>query len=170
MWKYTGEFRPAFAPNPKMGKESVWDYPRPPRLEFTKALVEVWYGEDLIARSTRCIRLLETASPPQFYIPPEDVRQERLQPGSGQSTCEWKGRAHYWRLKEADQVGNVGWGYADARAPYSLLNGCFAFYAGPLQCYVNGEKVQPQPGEFYGGWITSRITGPFKGAPGTEHW
>ena len=170
MWRYRGQERPSFASKPLEGQESVWDYPRPPRLEHDSRLVEVRRGDLVIGRTRRAKRLLETASPPAFYLPGEDVATDLLRPVPGSSMCEWKGAARYWGL--ADRPGDipVGWSYPAPRAAFDELRGYFSFYPGRIECYVDGERVRPQPGGFYGGWLTGEIVGPVKGEPGTGHW
>ncbi|MDX1740204.1 MAG: DUF427 domain-containing protein [Rhodothermales bacterium] len=170
MWKYRGHSRPPFADEPRDGQESVWDYPRPPRLANDSRLVEVVSGSVIIARSTRTIRVLETASPPTFYIPPDDVAVDRLTPAAGASVCEWKGTAGYWALAGNADVGPVGWSYAAPRGEFEDIRDYFSFYPGRVACFVDGERVRPQPGGFYGGWLTDEIAGPVKGEPGTGHW
>ncbi len=170
MWKYRGRERPDFAVEPGEEQESVWDYPRPPRLEQDNRLVEVFFNSTRIASSCRALRMLETASPPTFYIPKEDVRTEQLIPVPGSSYCEWKGKASYWALRDNRGMGSVGWSYAKPNTPYEELKDHFSFYPSLLDCFVDGERVQPQPGSFYGGWITKEIVGPVKGEPGTGHW
>lgn len=171
MWEYRGETRPPFAEVPGPGQESVWDYPRPPRLALDRRRVDVRCGEIIIAASNRIYRVLETASPPAFYIPPRDVRVEFLQPSAGASACEWKGTARYWSLKGARHAARpFGWSYLHPQSPFEAIAGYFSFYPARVECYVDSERVRPQPGEFYGGWVTREIVGPFKGAPGTERW
>ncbi len=170
-WRYVGNQRPPFAVTPKPGKESVWDYPRPPRLERDVREVVVRVGQTEVARSLRSWRVLETASPPTFYLPPEDVRVELLEASEGRSHCEWKGTAQYWRLKAPHgEQEPVAWSYADPLPAFDTLKGCLAFYPGRIECFVAGERVVPQAGDFYGGWITPEIVGPFKGDPGSEGW
>ena len=171
MWEYTGQKRPPFAIKPAKGQESVWDYPRPPVLVPDKRRIEVRAGDVVIADSTRAIRLLETASPPTFYIPVEDVRQEALALHPSSSFCEWKGDAQYWALKRGDGAREmVGWSYPKPMAGFESIAGHLAFYPSRVECYIDGERVKPQPGEFYGGWVTREIVGPFKGEPGTNGW
>ena len=170
MWRYYGQQRPDFAIEPGPGQESVWDYPRPPRAELSDRLVEVWHGGVLIARSRRAIRLLETASPPGWYLPPEDVEAAALVEGAGSSICEWKGVARYWALAANPGAGVIGWSYPEPRDQYSVLRDHLAFYPGRVECFVDGERVKPQPGGFYGGWMTSDVVGPVKGDPNTGHW
>ena len=169
MWQYYGQERPNFAITPKLNQESVWDYPRPPRINVETRHVVVWsQSGDLVAKTSNAKRLCETASPPQVYIPVNDVALSLLEITPGSSFCEWKGRARYWALSGGGQA--VGWDYPDVDAAYGLLAGHISFYPGRLKCTVAGEAVIPQPGEFYGGWITSELVGPYKGEPGTGHW
>ena len=170
MWKYRGQKRPGFAIAPKTGQESVWDYPRPPKLVPDKRRVEVRHGDRVVAVSTRTYRVLETASPPSFYIPPQDVNRELLRLAPGSSVCEWKGKAQYWKLSDHPQTGIVGWSYPAPKSKFEKIRDYVAFYPAALQCTVAGEKVRAQPGQFYGGWITAEIVGPFKGGHGTLHW
>ena len=147
----------------------MWDFPRPPNLKADSRLVEVRVGADIIARTSRAFRLCETASPPTFYLPPRDVNTALLLPARGASICEWKGRASYWAHK-SNTNEPVGWTYPKPRARYRTIGNYFAFYPARVECFVDGERVEPQPGRFYGGWITSDVVGPFKGEPGTGHW
>lgn len=171
MWKYTGRSRPQFAQSPLAGQESVWDYPRPPKLVADRRRVVVRAGDLILADSIEAYRVLETAGPPTFYVPPKDVRAELLQPFPGASVCEWKGTAKYWSLKTPGSSAEaIGWTYLAARPPYETISGYFSFYPGRLECFVDSERVRPQPGRFYGGWVTDEIVGPWKGEPGTENW
>ena len=167
-WQYDGRRRPPFAEAPGPGRESVWDYPRPPRLAPNARLVEVRHGERPIAATRRAIRVLETASPPTFYLPPEDLSRGVLVPAPGSSHCEWKGRARYWALSEGGAP--VAWTYDDPTPAFAAIRGWFSFYPARVDCFVDGERVRPQPGGFYGGWLTDDISGPVKGEPGTGHW
>jgi uncharacterized protein (DUF427 family) len=170
-WQYEGTQRPAFAIVPGPGQESVWDYPRPPRLAVDTREIVVRAGTQEIARSRRAVRVLETASPPSFYLPPQDVDLSCLTPDTGSSYCEWKGRAQYYSLHAGDwQLGAAVWSYPQPRTGFAAISGYLAFYASKLECFVAGERVRPQPGGFYGGWITSELTGPFKGEPGSGSW
>jgi uncharacterized protein (DUF427 family) len=157
---------------PKPGQESVWDYPRPPRLEETDARIQIFFNNEIVADSQRAKRILETSHPPVYYIPPEDIVMKYLRKAPGNSYCEWKGIASYYTLKVGNKKADkVAWYYPDPVADYAILKDHVAFYAGPMdQCLVNGEIVQPQPGGFYGGWITKNIVGPFKGNPGSMFW
>lgn len=169
MWKFQGRKRPSFALPPGPGQESVWDYPRPPAVAPSQQQVVVKSGDEILANSHHAMRVLETASPPTWYLPPEDVRTEHLIKAPGQSLCEWKGSAAYWALKDAPDTP-VAWSYANPKRRFELIAGWLAFYPGRIECYVAGERVRAQEGGFYGGWITSEIVGPFKGEPGTEGW
>ena len=171
MWEYTGRKRPPFAETPGPGQESVWDYPRPPKLVADKRRIAVRFGALTIAHSIATFRVLETAGPPTFYIPRRDVRADLLRPVPGASVCEWKGTANYWGLTISTPAGEpVGWSYPTANPPYELIEGYFSFYPGRVECLVENERVRPQPGYFYGGWVTNEIVGPWKGEPGTERW
>ena len=170
MWKYTGKERPPFAEIPKDGQESVWDYPRPPIVIESRKLTVVSFEDKEIARTNLVYRLCETASPPQYYILPRDINFEYLSPTKGISFCEWKGAAQYWKLSFTGNDIPIGWSYEKPNPNYKILKDCLSFYPGRVDCYVNGEKVRPQPGEFYGGWITDEIVGPVKGEPGTGYW
>jgi uncharacterized protein (DUF427 family) len=169
MWQYTGHRRPDFAIAPGPGQESVWDYPRPPRLEPDARRVEVQFQGQVVAASRRTYRVLETASPPTFYIPPSDIEFEWLVPTSRKSACEWKGVARYWALS-SNPAAEVGWSYPTPTQAFEAICDYVCFYPSALACYVDGERVQAQPGLFYGGWVTQEIVGPFKGEPGTQHW
>ena len=157
---------------PKPGQESVWDYPRPPRLEPTGRHIQVYFNGELIADTRRAKRVLETSHPPVYYIPPEDVRSEYLQPGEGRSWCEWKGEAGYYDVVVGERrATNAAWYYPRPTPAFRDLRDHVAFYPGPMdRCLVDGEVVRPQPGSFYGGWITDDVVGPFKGEAGTTGW
>lgn len=166
MWKYKGTDRPDFAVQPKKGQESVWDYPRPPALLSDSRSVEVVATDGtVIARASASIRVLETASPPTFYLSPESLMVS-LDDVPGTSFCEWKGQASYFAYADA----KLAWRYDKPSARFAAIDGWYSFYASLADCYVDGEKVQAQQGDFYGGWITPEIVGPFKGDPGTLGW
>ena len=169
MWNNTGRQRPDFAISPGPGQESVWDYPRPPAIKRDWRLVEVADRDNAIARSRECYRVLETASPPTFYLPPESIDWEHLVEVDGTSICEWKGMAKYWALAN-DPGTPVAWAYPRPKPRFEVIRDFLAFYPGRVDCFVDGERVAAQAGGFYGGWITSEILGPFKGEPGTGHW
>jgi len=157
---------------PAPGQESVWDYPRPPRAERTGRHIEVRFNGVLVADTRAAIRVLETSHPPTYYLPPEDVRIDCLHEAEGRSWCEWKGAARYYDVVVGDRrARRAAWSYAAPAAPFAVIAECFAFYARLLdECLVDGERVVPQPGGFYGGWITADVVGPFKGDPGSEGW
>ena len=157
---------------PGPGQESVWDYPRPPRLEDNNRHIRVVLNGITIADSSRTRRVLETSHPPVYYIPPEDICMAYLKPTSGSSTCEWKGQARYYDLQVGERlVSRVAWSYANPESDFEPIRDYLAFYAGLMDaCLVDDELVVPQPGGFYGGWITSDVVGPFKGEPGTLGW
>ncbi len=158
---------------PQPGQESVWDYPRPPRVEPVAERLRVVFNGETIAETTRGLRVLETSHPPAYYIPPDDVRMDLLAPVLGYHTyCEYKGAASYWTLRVGERTSNnAAWSYPDPRRGYEAIKDHLAFYASRVDaCYVGDEQVQAQAGDFYGGWITSRIVGPFKGGPGTWGW
>lgn len=169
MWKHRGQRRPDFALEPGPGQESVWDYPRPPVLDPTTLPVEVYDGERLIARSDRALRVLETASPPTVYLPPDDVNAELLAPVRQSSFCEWKGSASYWALARAPEQ-HIGWSYPRPTEAFRAIAGWYSFYPGRVHCLLGGETVRPQGGGFYGGWVTDAIVGPWKGESGTGGW
>ncbi|MFE0454136.1 DUF427 domain-containing protein [Streptomyces sp. NPDC058914] len=152
--------------------ESVWDYPRPPAVLRDDRLVRVECGGHVVAESRNAFRVLETSHPPTFYIPAQDVRSDLLAPTEGSTWCEWKGRARYWDVIVGDDVrSRAAWSYARPEPAYAVLKDCFAFYASRVdRCLVDSEVVQAQEGDFYGGWITTEVRGPFKGAPGTRGW
>jgi uncharacterized protein (DUF427 family) len=157
---------------PGPGQESVWDYPRPPRLEDSSKHIQVILNGVVIADTQRAKRILETSHPPVYYIPPEDVKMEYLTRTTRSSFCEWKGAASYYTVAAGNKtVANAAWYYSKPSPGYESLANYIAFYPSMMDaCYVEGEKVQPQPGDFYGGWITSEIVGPFKGGPGSFGW
>lgn len=170
MWKFVGSVRPPFAVTPIAGQESVWDYPRPPAIVADARLVIVRDGTELIGKSAAALRILETASPPTFYLPPEAIDWSLLISVAGQSFCEWKGVARYWALARDPHAGAVGWSYDTPNKDFSQIARHVGFYPGRVICLVAGEQVLPQPGGFYGGWITKELVGPFKGDPGSSGW
>ncbi|MFF1868209.1 DUF427 domain-containing protein [Kitasatospora herbaricolor] len=154
-------------------EESVWDYPRPPAVRAAPGrLVEVWFGERLVASTRQAVRVLETSHPPVYYLPAADVVTELLVPAGAVSHCEWKGQARYWDLVAGGRrAAHAAWSYPEPLPAYRELRGMLAFYPGRVdRCTVDGETVRAQEGDFYGGWITGGITGPYKGGPGTSAW
>jgi len=186
------------APGP--GQESVWDYPRPPALQESTRHVVVKCGDILIAETRSAWRVMETSHPPNWYLPPADVRHERIRRSRSRSTlCEWKGAATYWDVVAGDvaasdvpasdvpagdvAAGDVAadsavptwleaaaWSYQTPTARFVPITGFLSFMPSMVQCYIDGERVYPQAGGFYGGWITSDVVGPFKGEPGSWGW
>ena len=157
---------------PGPGQESVWDYPRPPRVENSSKHIQVVFNGVVIAETRRAVRVLETSHPPVYYIPPQDIKMEHLRRASRASYCEWKGQAAYYMVSVGEkQAENAAWYYPDPTPEFEGIKGHVAFYPHLVDaCYVDGERVQAQAGGFYGGWITSDIVGPFKGEPGTWGW
>lgn len=152
--------------------ESVWDYPRPPAVDADARLVEVVFGGKTIASTAQAMRVLETSHPPVFYIPISDVSADVLREAAGSSFCEFKGVAEYFDVISGESVAlRAAWHYPDPTAAYGQLLGHVAFYPSAMdECRVGEEVVDAQEGDFYGGWITSEVAGPFKGAPGTLGW
>ncbi|GIF44183.1 DUF427 domain-containing protein [Actinoplanes xinjiangensis] len=152
--------------------ESVWDYPRPPRLERAAARVTVVHAGLVVVDSEHCWRALETSHPPVYYVPRDDIADGVLEAAAGESYCEFKGIAGYWDLVVGEaRVQRAGWSYERPSPAYAAIAGAVAFYPSRVdECRVGGEPVRPQEGDFYGGWITADITGPFKGGPGTRGW
>lgn len=152
--------------------ESVWDYPRPPRLERTSERVVVTHRGQVIADTTAALRVLETSHPPGYYLPRADVDESVLVPVEGTTFCEFKGIAAYADLVVGSEaLSRTVWWYPEPTAGFEALANHLSLYPGRVdQCTVDGEVVIAQEGDFYGGWITSRVVGPFKGAPGTWGW
>ncbi len=164
--------RPTDIVAPREGEESVWDYPRPPRVEPEERRVRVELEGAVLASSRRALRVLETSSPPTLYVPPSDVRVDCLVPIPGRSLCEWKGLATYWQVQlDGRTVEAIAWSYPDPFPEYAVLRNWFSFFPARADgCWLGDERVRPQPGEYYGGWVTKGVVGPFKGAPGSESW
>ena len=154
------------------GQESVWSYPRPAVAEPTLSHIMIEHHGRTIADTRSAVRTLETSHPPSYYIPLTDIAPWALRKADGTSLCEWKGAALYWDVVVGTTVlPKAGWSYPNPTPAFLMLSKHVAFYAGPFdRCTVDGERVTPQPGSFYGGWITSRVVGPFKGGPGTMGW
>jgi uncharacterized protein (DUF427 family) len=164
--------RPPQAVLPGPGQESVWDYPRPPRLEESGKRLKIVFNGEIVAETNHSKRVLETSHPPVYYFPPTDVRREFLIPEPNTSFCEWKGSAGYYTVRVGDREAvRAAWFYANPTPAFAGIEDYIAFYPGRMDaCYADGEQVQSQPGDFYGGWITQEIIGPFKGDPGTMGW
>jgi uncharacterized protein (DUF427 family) len=170
-WRWCGRGRPEFAHTPGPGQESVWDYRRPPAIVADTREIIIRWGALEVAHTRRAFRILETAHPPSFYLPWEDVARHLLVPGTGSSFCEWKGPARYWSLVDAGRrLADVAWSYPQPLPGAEAIAACVAFYPAALECRVGGAPVSAQPGGFYGGWITPDLSGPFKGEPGSAAW
>lgn len=171
-WRNFPRIRPAAIVVPGPGQRSVFDFPRPPRIEAVELPVRVALGGRVIARSDRALRICETASPPGYYIPPEDVDRDALLPSARTSFCEWKGEARYWTVQAGDRMAkDAAWSYPRPYPEYAAITDYLAFYPRRMDgCYVGGEPVEPQPGFYYGGWVTRDLVGPFKGVPGSDGW
>jgi len=157
---------------PGPGQESVWDYPRPPRLQDCTKRIAIVFNGAVIADTTRAKRVLETSHPPVYYLPPEDLATAHLVPAEGSSYCEWKGTARYCDVVVGDRrAARAAWFYPNPTPPFAAIKDYVAFYCAPMDaCLVGGERARPQPGGFYGGWITDDVVGPFKGGPGSGSW
>ena len=157
---------------PGPGQESVWDYPRPPRLEPFTGRITVELGGEVIASTDDSWRVLETSHPPTYYLPRSAFADGVLRDAPGESWCEWKGQARYFDLVSGAKVATKSaWSYPHPTSEFEPITDAVAVMAGQVdRCTVDGEAVVPQPGGFYGGWITSRVVGPFKGGPGSSGW
>lgn len=162
-WHYRGQHRPTFALEPAPNQESVWDYPRPPRVAPDTRPITVHWRDTLLAATRSAVRVLETAGPPTFYLPPQDVATELLRTTPHRTHCEWKGEATFFNIVNGPE--QAAWTYPNPYPEFTEIAGWIAFYPTQLTCHVAGERVHPQPGTFYGGWITAEIVGPFKGDP-----
>lgn len=154
------------------GQESVWDYPRPAIAESSTRHIRIIHRGITVADTRASVRTLETSHPPSYYLPPADVAMHLLRRSTRRSFCEWKGEAIYYDLVIDGQIlRDIAWSYLAPTLPFAALRDHLAFYAAPLdECSVDGERIVPQPGEFYGGWITTDLAGPFKGVPGSRFW
>jgi uncharacterized protein (DUF427 family) len=152
--------------------ENVWDYPRPPRLEPAAQQLRILFAGRVIAATTAGFRVLETSHPPVYYLPPSAFTGCVLTPASGASVCEWKGSAQYWSIRVDNRVAErAGWSYPKPTEGFALIRDYLAVYAGRMDaCFVGGEAATPQPGGFYGGWVTRNLKGPFKGMLGSMSW
>jgi len=166
-WFYRGQQRPDFADPPNANQRSVWDFPRPPALEKCAHRCEVKLKDITIAASQECWMVCETAHPPTYYFPRDSVSFEWLREAEGSSFCEWKGQATYYSVAIGGiKIERSVWSYKNSFSTFKTLEGAIAFMPAPFDCFVDGESVRPQPGGFYGGWITSHFSGPFKGEAG----
>ena len=153
-------------------KENVWDYPRPPIYQHHLGLIEVIVDNISLARTNKAIRVIETSHPPTYYFPPEDVKINLLKKNKNNSFCEWKGKANYLDLiTSKTKISNIGWYYSSPNKEFKNIKKFISFYASKTEkCIVNGELVKKQDGDYYGGWITKNLKGPFKGGPKTLNW
>jgi uncharacterized protein (DUF427 family) len=169
-----GTAAPPARVEPGPGQESVWDYPRPPRVEPVPERVRVVVDGQDLADSANALRVLETAGAPVYYLPRADARMDRLTASPHATFCEWKCDAGYWTYEGADggrRIPNIAWSYEAPLPGYESIRGYLAFYAQLVdEAWVGDERATPQPGRYYGGWVTSRVVGPFKGEPGTQGW
>ena len=172
LWRGWPRHRPADIEPTGPGQQSVWSYPRPPRLEWVSQPVRVEHRGCRVALSRRALRVCETGSPPAYYLPPADVRTDLLAAESRETFCEWKGVARYWTLRVGGSVvPRAAWSYPRPEPRFAALRDHLAFFAGRVDgCFVGAGQVRPQPGGYYGGWITPELVGPFKGGPGSEDW
>ena len=152
--------------------EDVWSYPRPPALRPVTLPVRIVFAGRTIAATDRAFAVLETSHPPVYYLPPDCFQDGVLEPAPGGSYCEWKGMARYWTLVAGNRRAEAAaWSYPDPTPAFTAIRDHLAVYAGPMDaCFVGDEQVTPQPGGFYGGWITGNLKGPFKGVPGSMGW
>ena len=172
-WRAFPRVRPSAVVVPGPGQRSVWDFPRPPRMEPVPATVRVVFGGEIIAKSERAVRICETASPPGYYIPPADLLPGVLLPSARTSFCEWKGEARYWTIQVSGRAAakDAAWSYPEPYPEFAAIKDYLAFSPRRMDaCYVGDERVEPQPGFYYGGWVTRDLVGPFKGVPGSDAW
>jgi uncharacterized protein (DUF427 family) len=171
-WRYRGGERPAFAEEPGPGQRSVWDFPRPPVIEPVPEPLRVRAAGELLAETRTGVRVLETAGAPTYYFPPDAVRREWLTPSGGTSHCEWKGAAEGFLCNLPGMAADreAAWRYRAVYPEFESIAGWFAFYPAVVDCFVGDCQARPQPGGFYGGWVTPELLGPFKGEPGTGAW
>ena len=156
--------------------EDVWAYPRPPALQPVTLPLRIVFAGRTIAATTAALRVLETSHPPVYYLPPDAFTGCALEPAPGRSLCEWKGEARYWTIRAQGRAGDrvaerCAWSYPEPTPAFAALRDHLAVYAGAMdRCFVGDEAATPQPGGFYGGWVTRDLKGPFKGGPGTMGW
>ena len=154
------------------GQESVWNYPRPAIAQITDRRIRIDHRGAVIADTTAAVRTIETSHPPTYYLPPADILMSALRPSARRSLCEWKGQATYFDLVVGGEtIRDAAWSYPRPTPAFASIRDHLAFYAEPLDgCFVDGVRITPQPGGFYGGWITADLAGPFKGVPGSRFW
>ncbi|HET8859616.1 DUF427 domain-containing protein [Marivirga sp.] len=157
---------------PEAGQESVWDYPRPPAVEAVTEHLRIVFNGEVIADTNKSFRVLETSHPPTYYLPISCFKKGTLIEGTHSTICEFKGVSFYYDIKHSEKVAlNAAWGYPTPKGKFSVIKDHVAVYAHRMDaCYVGDEKVSPQEGDFYGGWITSKVVGPFKGIEGSWGW
>jgi len=163
---------PDVAPNGKI-VESVWEYPRPPRLERVEWRIRVVHADCVVVDAPWAVRILETSQAPAYYVAEEFVNSQCVRPSDHHTFCEWKGIAHYCDVVAGDGAvaRRAGWTYPEPTGRFATLAGMWAFYAQAVDsCYVDDERVESNEGSFYGGWVTANVTGPFKGGPGSALW
>jgi uncharacterized protein (DUF427 family) len=171
-WRNFPRVRPSNIVVPGPGQESVWDYPRPPRIEPVSRTVWVEFAGRVLAETRRALRVCETSSPPGYYIPPADVDLTAIVASERTSFCEWKGLARYWTVQSNGRIArDSAWSYPEPDANFESIRDYLAFYPRRMDaCFVGADRVTPQPGFYYGGWVTPALVGPFKGVPGSESW
>ena len=171
-WREHPRVRPREIEVPGPGRESVWDYPRPPRVEPVARELRVIHAGVVVAETRRGLRVIETSSPPVYYFPSDDVGCDLLEASEHETFCEWKGLARRFHLRcGGARVERACWSYPEPDAGFEAIRGAFAFYPSRVDaCTVGSERVRAQSGDYYGGWITPDIAGPFKGGPGSESW
>lgn len=171
-WRSFPRVRPPAIVPPGPGQESVWDYPRPPRVEPVAARVRVEFEGLVLADTTRALRVCETSSPPAYYIPQADILMAQLEPSARKSFCEWKGEASYWSVRVRGRLAkDAGWSYPEPDPGFESIRDYLSFYPRRMDaCWVGEQRVTAQPGFYYGGWVTPELVGPFKGSPDSESW
>jgi uncharacterized protein (DUF427 family) len=171
-WEYDGRRRPAWADEPRSGEQSVWDFPRPPRIERESRLVRVVHGDVVLAESRSALRVLETAGAPTVYLPETDVDRSLLVPNETVSLCEWKGAARHFDVRgPASSTAEAVWTYRDPYPEFARIRGWLAFHPARVDaCWLGETRVAAQPGGYYGGWVTPDLAGPIKGGPGSGSW
>lgn len=157
---------------PGPDQESAWDYPRPPALVRSTRRVRVEFAGRIIADTREAFRVLETSHPPTWYLPPQNVDESVLVPSDHTTFCEWKGQAHYYSLEKGNEFSlDAAWFYPEPMPRFAPIGNYLAFYPSKVDaCWLDDERVVAQEGDFYGGWISSDVVGPFKGAPGSQGW
>lgn len=171
-WRNFPRVRPPNILVPGPGQESVWDYPRPPRVEPVAHRVRVELAGHVVVETYRALRVCETSSPPVYYAPSEDIAPGCLEPSARTSFCEWKGVARYWSVRVGDRLAkDAAWSYPAPDPGYEAIKDYVAFYPRRMDaCFVGAQRVESQPGFYYGGWVTPELVGPFRGVPGSESW